>query len=60
MLHMTHKNSFNSLENIIGVEEAAKVLGSSSQTVKNMYAAGKFSAKKLKENRFSIKSCLSP
>ncbi|KXY84430.1 MULTISPECIES: helix-turn-helix domain-containing protein [Bacillus] len=44
---MTNKNSFNSLENIIGVEEAAKILGCSAQTVKNMCAAGKLPAKKI-------------
>ncbi|MED3271716.1 DNA-binding protein [Bacillus thuringiensis serovar silo] len=38
---------FASLKNIIGVEEAAKFLGRSSQTVKNMCVAGKLPAKKI-------------
>ncbi|WP_257132345.1 helix-turn-helix domain-containing protein [Bacillus wiedmannii] len=44
---MTHKNPSNSLENIIGVKEAAKILGCSSQTAKNMCAAGTLPAKKI-------------
>ncbi|PGB04637.1 helix-turn-helix domain-containing protein [Bacillus toyonensis] len=39
--------SYDSLKNIIGVEEAAKFLGRSSQTVKNMCTAGKLPAKKI-------------
>jgi excisionase family DNA binding protein len=36
-----------SLDNIIGVEEAAKILGLSPGTVKNMCAAGKLECKKI-------------
>ncbi|MHB0803643.1 helix-turn-helix domain-containing protein [Bacillus thuringiensis] len=43
----TSYDSFTSLKNIIGVAEAAKFLGRSSQTVKNMCAAGKLPAKKI-------------
>ncbi|CUB55495.1 hypothetical protein BN2127_JRS10_03272 [Bacillus subtilis] len=49
---MSYKNSSHSLENIIGVKEAAKILGYSPQTTKNMCAAGKLLAKKLRKNRF--------
>ncbi|MBW3492048.1 helix-turn-helix domain-containing protein [Bacillus sp. FDAARGOS_1420] len=41
------ENSNTSLKNIIGVEEAAKILGRSSQTVKNMCVAGKLPAKQI-------------
>ncbi|MDA1774254.1 helix-turn-helix domain-containing protein [Bacillus cereus] len=43
----TSYDSFTSLKNIIGVEEAAEFLGRSSQTVKNMCVAGKLPAKKI-------------
>lgn len=36
-----------SLENIIGVKEAAEILGLREGTVKNMAAAGKIQAKKI-------------
>ncbi|HDR6245317.1 TPA: helix-turn-helix domain-containing protein [Bacillus cereus] len=39
--------SFTSLKNIIGVEEATKILGRSSQTIKNMCVAGKLPAKQI-------------
>lgn len=35
------------LENIVGVEEAATILGLSPGTIKNMCAAGKLTAKKI-------------
>ncbi|MGR5995619.1 helix-turn-helix domain-containing protein [Bacillus cereus] len=43
----TSYDSFTSLKNIIGVEEVAKFLGRSSQTVRNMCVAGKLPAKKI-------------
>lgn len=43
----TSYDSFTSLKNIIGVEEATKFLGRSSQTVRNMCVAGKLPAKKI-------------
>ncbi|HDR7791274.1 DNA-binding protein [Bacillus cereus] len=43
----TSYDSFTSLKNIIGVEETAKFLGRSSQTIRNMCVAGKLPAKKI-------------
>ncbi|WP_255286892.1 helix-turn-helix domain-containing protein [Bacillus toyonensis] len=57
---MTHKNSSLSLENIIGVKEAAKILRCSPQTLKNMCAAGKLPAKKIERKWILDKTMLPP
>ncbi|WP_240520139.1 MULTISPECIES: helix-turn-helix domain-containing protein [unclassified Bacillus (in: firmicutes)] len=57
---MIYKNSFNSLDNIIGVEEAAKILGLSPGTVKNKCAAGELPAKKIGKTWIIDKTLLKP
>lgn len=48
------------LENMIGVEEAANILGLSPGTVKNMCAAGKLPAKKIGKTWIIDKTLLKP